>query len=219
VPFLSPDELSHFITTYGYWAVLAVVALESIGVPVPGETTLIVAAVYAGTTAELNILFVIAAAAAGGIVGDNIGFCLGRKCGYPLLLRYGRYIGFTDKRIKLGQYLFQRHGGKVVFFGRFVAVLRALAALLAGANCMSWPRFLMFNAAGAILWATVYGLAAYYLGEEVHRVSGPVGTAAVALALIAIGAVIFVLRRNEARWEDEAERALPGPLRPARRRS
>jgi membrane protein DedA with SNARE-associated domain len=219
VPFLSPDELSHFITTYGYWAVLAVVALESIGVPVPGETTLIVAAVYAGTTAELNILFVIAAAAAGGIVGDNIGFCLGRKFGYPLLLRYGRYIGFTDKRIKLGQYLFQRHGGKVVFFGRFVAVLRALAALLAGANCMSWPRFLMFNAAGAILWATVYGLAAYYLGEEVHRVSGPVGTAAVALALIAIGAVIFVLRRNEARWEDEAERALPGPLRPARRRS
>lgn len=117
--------------------------------PLPGEATLIAAAVYAGKTHHLNIWGVIAAGAAGAILGDNIGFWVGREIGYRLLLRYGHYVYLTDARIKLGQYLFLRHGGKIVFFGRFVAMLRAFTALLAGANNMSWPRFLLFNAAGS----------------------------------------------------------------------
>jgi membrane protein DedA with SNARE-associated domain len=213
---VSAADLQHLIAIYGYWVVAGIVALESMGVPVPGETTLIAAAVYAGTTHDVSIVLVITAAAAGAIIGDNIGFWLGREFGYRLLLRYGRHLGLDERRIKLGQYLFMRHGGKVVFWGRFVAVLRALAAFLAGANRMDWHRFLLANAAGGIAWATVYGLGAYYLGQQVHRLAGPVRVVATVIAVAAIGAMFLVLRRNEERWAAEAERALPGPLGPVR---
>ncbi|AGK59744.1 hypothetical protein HYPDE_40378 [Hyphomicrobium denitrificans 1NES1] len=213
---MSHGELPHLISTYGYWVVIGIVGLESMGIPVPGETTLIAASLYAGTTHHLNIWFVIAAAAAGAILGDNIGFWVGREVGYRLLLRYGRYVRLNERRIKLGQYLFQRHGGKVVFFGRFVAVLRALAAFLAGANRMNWPRFLVFNAGGGILWATLYGVGAYYLGQTVEHLAKPIGIAVGVIAAIVILVSLVLLRRHEAQLEDEAERALPGPLRPPR---
>jgi len=115
------------------------------------------------------VWFVIAAAAGGAIFGDNVGYWVGREFGFLLLVRYGGYVGLTDRRIKLGQYLFLHHGGKVVFFGRFVTILRAAAAILAGANCMSWPSFLVFNASGGIVWAMFYGLGAYYLGKGIEQ--------------------------------------------------
>jgi membrane protein DedA with SNARE-associated domain len=158
--FLFAGGLPQYIATYGYGAVGGIVALESMGIPLPGETALVAAGVVAGTTHALAIWLVIAAAAAGAILGDNAGFWLGRELGYRALRRFGRYVWLDERRIKLGQYLFLRHGGKVVFFGRFVSVLRELAAFLAGANHMSWLRFLMFNAAGAIIWALLYGLGA-----------------------------------------------------------
>jgi len=205
-------DLTHLLTAYGYWAVLIFVAIESTGIPFPGETMLLIAAIYAGTTHHLAIPFVIVAAAVGAILGDNLGFWVGREGGYRLLRRYGHYIRLEEHRLKLGQYLFRQHGGKVVFFGRFVAVLRAWAAFLAGTNRMPWPRFLAFNAAGGIVWATLYGLGGYALGDNVHRLTGPVGLVAVALGALAIVAAIVYLRRNEARLQEEAERALPGPL-------
>jgi membrane protein DedA with SNARE-associated domain len=107
------------------------------GLPLPGEAMLIAAAIYAGKSGGLDIAEVIAAAAAGAIVGDNIGYWIGREIGFRIHVRYGRYVGLTEQRIKLGQYLFMQHGGKIVFFGRFVALLRVLAALLAGVNRMS----------------------------------------------------------------------------------
>src|SRR5947209_14716202 len=206
------SDLTHLLTTYGYWAVLVFVDIESIGIPFPGETMLLVAAIYAGRTHHLLIPLVIIAAATGAIMGDNIGFWIGREGGYRLLRRYGRYIRLEERRLKLGQYLFMRHGGKVVFFGRFVAVLRAWAAFLAGTNRMPWPRFLFFNAAGGIVWATLYGLGGYFLGDNVHRLTGPIGTVALVLAVLIIIAFLVFLRRNEHRLEEEAERALPGPL-------
>jgi len=206
------QDLLRVIATYGYWAVLVFVMIESTGIPVPGETMLIAAAVYAGTTHHLHLPVIILAAAAGAILGDNLGFWVGREGGYRLLRRYGRYIRLEERRLKLGQYLFRQHGGKVVFFGRFVAVLRAWAAFLAGTNRMPWPRFLAFNAAGGIVWATLYGLGGYALGDNVHRLTGPVGIVSVALATVAIVASLVYLRRNEHRLEDEAERAMPGPL-------
>jgi membrane protein DedA with SNARE-associated domain len=96
---------------------------------------------YAGKTQALNIWVLIAFASAGEIIGDDIGYWIGRELGFRVLRRYGRYIGLTESRIKLGQYLFQRHGGKIVFFGRFIALLRSLPALMAGLNQMSWPAF------------------------------------------------------------------------------
>jgi len=206
------SDLSHLLSTYGYWAVLVFVAIESTGIPFPGETMLLAAAIYAGTTHHLALPFVIAAAAAGAILGDNIGFWVGREGGYRLLKRYGKYIRLDERKLKLGQYLFKKHGAKVVFFGRFVAVLRAWAAFLAGTNRMPWGRFLIFNAAGGILWAILYGIGGYLLGNNVHRLTGPVGIAFVVVAVLLIIAGFVYMRRNEKRLEDEAERDMPGPL-------
>jgi membrane protein DedA with SNARE-associated domain len=213
MPAFSSSAASHAIGKFGYGAIGLAVGIESTGVPFPGESTVIAAALYAGATHRLNIVLIVAVAAAGAIVGDNIGFLVGRMLGFPLLLRYGRHIRMTPARIKLGQYLFLRHGGKVVFFGRFVAILRALAAFLAGTNRMEWPRFLLFNAAGGTVWAAIYGFGPYFLGETIQRLSGPIGIAlGIAAALAVIAAGVFV-RKNEKRLEQEAEKALPGPLR------
>ena len=209
---LTSSSLMHLLESYGYIAVLVFVAIESTGIPFPGETMLIIAAIYAGTTHHLSIPFVIASAALGAILGDNLGFWVGREGGYRLLRRYGRYIRLDERKLKLGQYLFQKHGNKVVFFGRFVAVLRAWAAFLAGTNRMRWTSFLLFNALGGILWATIFGLGGYFLGDRVHQLTGPVGIIAIVLAAIILIAFFIFLRRNEKRLEDEAERALPGPL-------
>ena len=206
------NNLANFLSIYGYWAVLVFVAIESSGIPFPGETTLIFASIYAGTTHRLSIVLVIAAAAAGAIIGDNLGFWVGREGGYRLLRRYGRYIRLDERRLKLGQYLFRKHGSKVVFFGRFVAVLRAWAAFLAGTNRMPWPDFLLFNALGGITWATLYGLGGYFLGNNINRFTGPVGYALLALGVLSIIASFFIVRRNEERLEKEAEQAMPGPL-------
>lgn len=209
---IATSQLMNLLHVYGYWAVLVFVSIESIGIPFPGETMLIAAAIFAGKTHQLLIPFVIAAAAAGAIIGDNIGFFIGRQGGYRLLHRYGRYIRLDERKLKLGQYLFRKHGGKVVFFGRFVAVLRAFAAFLAGTNRMTWRRFLIFNALGGIVWATIYGLGGYYLGKNIDRFTGPIGTVTIILAVIGIIASLIFVRFNERRLEDEAERAMPGPL-------
>src|SRR5271167_3271304 len=160
-------DLAHHLhgalATYGYFAIFLIVAMESAGIPMPGETVLVTAAILAGQ-GTLRIYGVIGAAAAGAIIGDNCGYWIGREFGFPLLYRYGRYISLDERRLKLGQYLFLKHGGKVVFFGRFVAVLRAFAALLAGINRMGWGRFIVFNCAGGIVWSSVYGAGGYWLG-------------------------------------------------------
>src|SRR6516225_10089948 len=201
-------DLQQFLANYGYLAVFVFVAIESIGIPFPGETMLLVAAIDAGKTHQLSIVLVIVAAACGAIVGDNIGFWVGREGGYRVLRRYGRYIGFDARKFKVGIYLFRKHGGKVVFFGRFVAVLRAWAAFLAGVNRMRWGRFLLFNALGAIVWATLYGLGGYLLGEQIHRLTGPVGTITIVLAVLFLIAVVIFLWRNERQLEERAEKAL-----------
>jgi membrane protein DedA with SNARE-associated domain len=208
---------SHLLSTYGYWAIAAIVGLEGLGIPIPGESTLVLAAVYAGSTHHLDIRLVIAAALAGSLLGSIIGFWIGREIGYPILLRYGHYVGLTESKLKIGQYLFGRHGGKIVFFGRFVPLLRMLAALLAGANCMSWSRFLLFNAAGSLVWTCVYGLGAYYFGEEASRLAPPFEIGLAVLVLVLIFAAAILLRRHEAQLAQAAERALPGPLQQPRR--
>ena len=207
------STLTHLLTSYGYLAVVLFVAIESTGIPFPGETMLLIAAISAGTTHQLSIVGVIIAAAAGAILGDNLGFWVGREGGYRLLRRFSSVIHLKESRLKLGQYLFQRYGGIIVFFGRFIAVLRAWAAFLAGTNQMPWLRFLCFNAAGGILWATLYGLGGYFLGENIHRITGPVGIAGVALAVIVIIILWIIMRRNEQRLTEQAEKALPGPLK------
>ena len=205
-------QLKHWIDSYGYEAIFVLVGLESIGVPLPGETALITGALYAATTQRLNITVVITLAALGAIIGDNIGFALGRWGGSRLLRRYGKYVRFDERRLKIGRYVFLRHGGKVVFFGRFVAVLRTYAAFLAGTNRMSWPRFLIFNAAGGITWATSIGVAYYYIGDTVKHVRGPLDIVLAVIAVAVIVGFLLYLRRTEERYAVEAEKEFPGPL-------
>lgn len=200
------DGLAELIATHGYWVVAAVIMLESMGLPLPGETTLVTTAIFAGTTHHLHIGLVIAAAAAGAIVGDNLGYGIGRRFGAGLLRDYGHLLRITPRRIRLGQFLFDRHGGKLVFFGRFVAVLRALAALLAGMNGMNWSRFLFFNAAGGIVWATAYGSAAYLFGEQVERLRGPVAVVGLGFAVVAVIVATWVVRRHEQALSAHVER-------------
>jgi membrane protein YqaA with SNARE-associated domain len=121
-----------------------------------GETVWFAAAIFAAS-GTLKIYWVIGAAAAGAIIGDNCGYWIGRELGFPLIYRFGHYIRLDEKRLKVGQYLFLRHGGKIIFFGRFVAVLRAFAAFLAGVNRYNWEEFFLYNAAGGFVWATIFG--------------------------------------------------------------
>ncbi len=198
------DTLAHLLASYGYGLVFAVIGLEAMGLPLPGESMIIGASIYAATTGKLDITGVVAAAAAGAIMGDNAGYLIGRWAGMPLLERYGRHVGLNEKRLTLGRWLFQKHGGKVVFIGRFIAILRTFVALLAGANRMEWKTFLLWNAVGGVAWSALYGVGAYLAGNAMRQLQGTIGLAiAAAAVVVAIGAIV-VLRRNERRLEDKA---------------
>jgi membrane protein DedA with SNARE-associated domain len=204
--------LTHLLPTYGYLAVILFVGLEAIGIPLPGESTLIAAALYAGATHHLNILVVAAVAAAAAIVGDNLGYLLGRTGGRRLVKRYGRYVHLTESRMAVGQYLFRRRGGNVVFFGRFLALLRTCAAFLAGVNRMPWRRFLAFNAAGGVLWAGLVSVGAYQLGNAAASLGTMLTVVGIALTLTITILAVVVMRRSFAKLQARAvaeEAALP----------
>jgi undecaprenyl-diphosphatase len=178
----------------GYPVLGALVAVESMGVPVPGETALIAAGILAHN-GRLHITLVIAIAAAAAIIGDNVGYLLGRKGGRALLEKPGPLLEHRKAIFEKGEPFFRRHGPKAVFLGRWVAGLRIAAAWLAGINRMHWPTFLLWNALGGAAWATSVGFAAYYLGaaaEKIVKDAGLIGIAVLALALIGF----FILRRR-----------------------
>ena len=188
------------------------VAAESLGIPLPGETALITAGIYAGHTHRLSPWLIFAVAAAAAIVGDNIGYWIGDKGGYRLARRYGSKVRLDEQKLKIARYLFDRHGSKVVFFGRFVSVLRTYAAFLAGTNKMRWRKFLAANAAAGIVWAGIYTLASYLAGNGLRQVSGIIDWALASAAVIAIAAVMLLLRSQTSRLAARAEAVYPGPL-------
>jgi membrane protein DedA with SNARE-associated domain len=211
VDVLSPTWIQELIQTYGLWVLFTLVTLESLGVPMPGETALVTTALYAGSTHQIGIALVVLVAATAAIIGDNIGYLIGRSIGIRLVARYGRYVRLNEPRLKVGQYLFLRHGGKIVFFGRFVAFLRTYAALFAGINRMSWPHFLIMNALGGICWATLFGGGAYLFGAQMKRVTGPISLLLLLAAIGLVVASIFFFRHHEEELERRAEAAFPGP--------
>ncbi len=201
----SIDSLLH---QYGYVAVFVGVLLESTGLPLPGESLMIAAAIYVAVTHQLSILLLVLVAAAGAICGDQLGYFIGRRVGLRVLTRWGGKVGLTSERLELGRYLFRRFGGRVVFFGRFVAVLRTFAAVLAGANAMPWHIFLLWNSLGGIAWTALYGFGAYFLGDAAKRISGPVGLGLALIGATSLAAAVIFIKRNETRLIEEA-RALP----------
>lgn len=209
---VASHTLHTLLSQYGYAAVFAFVMVESLGVPLPGETMVITASLYAGATHHLIVWLIWLFAAIAAIIGDNIGFAIGRFGGYALLRRYGSKIRLDEAKLKVGRLIFDRQGGKVVFFGRFVSILRTYAAFLAGTNRMTYVRFLAFNAAGGIVWSGIYTIAFYYAGSGLSSARGPVDYALGALAVVVVVGFIIWLRRHEKRLEAEAEREYPGPL-------
>lgn len=181
----------------GYPGIAAIVGLESVGLPLPGETTLL-AASYLASTGQLSLPLVIGAAALGAVIGDSVGYFVGRKGGRRFLERYGRYVGITPGKLEKADWYFARHGAKTVFFGRFVAVLRILAGPLAGASNMPYRRFLTANISGAVVWAATMGTLGFFFGKPVGVFLGQFGIwAFVALAAFLI--LRFMLRRRRSR--------------------
>jgi membrane protein DedA with SNARE-associated domain len=202
------DALISLIPIYGPWIIFGIVAFESAGVPLPGETILVGSAVLAATTGRIDIVGVVLAAAAGAIVGDGMGYLVGRRFGSPFLQRYGHYIRLDEDRLLIGRYLFFQYGSAVVFFGRFIAVLRMFAALLAGANGMPAARFFFFNITGGICWACLFGFGAYALGAQMYKISGTLSVISLGL-FIAAGYVFSIfVRRNEVLLRRRAETVL-----------
>ena len=209
---VSTHTIDGWLASYGYLVVFLLVMIESIGVPVPGETALVGAALYAGSTHKLEIWWIVLVAIAGAVVGDNIGFSIGRYGGTKLLLRYGHKIRLHEARLKIGIWLFRRHGGKVVFWGRFVSILRTWAAFLAGANHMEWRRFLFYNAAGGTVWATLYAVAYYEFGGALRKLSTTIDVViGVAGTLILVAFVIWS-KRKEAELQERAEQEIEGSV-------
>ena len=190
--------MTHFFTSHGLPLLFAVVMLESFGVPLPGETALIACAVLA-SQGSLSIVAVVAVAVAAAIIGDNLGYWVAREGGRPLLQRHRLTRAYAERYLPRGERFFARHGGKTVFLGRFVAVLRVTAAWIAGLSHMSWWRFLAWNAAGGIVWATTIALISYYLGDAAASALNRYGLFAAGGALLLSALGFLIVRRVEKR--------------------
>src|SRR6478672_6554736 len=157
--------IGHLIGTYGYGLLFLLVAVESLGIPLPGETALVTAAAFAAT-GHLDVWWVYGIGAAAAIIGDNSGYWLGRTGGLQLVERYGHHVGLNESKLATVRRFYERHGSKTVLIGRFIAILRSWAAVLAGVMRMSYPRFVAFNAAGCILWTGAFTTVGYLFGKN-----------------------------------------------------
>lgn len=195
-----PDWLSDLFARYGYAVVFVGVFLENTGLPVPGETALLAGAAMAHF-GRLSLPWVVVTAVGGAVLGDNLGFFIGRRYGRGLVERFGSRLGLTRKRLKQFDRFFDRHGGRTVFIARFVTGLRVFGALLAGASGLRWPTFVFYNAAGAITWSTAIAIAGYslaYSWETLERWIGRSGLIALAVVAAIVGfSVVRALRKND----------------------
>jgi membrane protein DedA with SNARE-associated domain len=201
----------------------AIIGLESMGIPSPGETALVLAAVLA-SQGKLDIRLVIGIGVISAIAGDNAGYWLGRRFGRRVLERRGPFLRHRLELVALGDRYFARHGGKTVFIGRWLALIRFATAWLAGINGMRWLTFLLWNAFGGVTWGAAYGLAGYYGGKGATGVLGKVGIAGAAILVATLVGGLVLLRRRERRElhtmragedpqaseERSGERACPG---------
>ncbi|MFF8404654.1 DedA family protein [Streptomyces sp. NPDC014846] len=194
--------LAPLLGHYGYWAVGAVVLVEDFGVPAPGETILLAAGVYAGA-GRLSIVAVAVIAFTAAVVGDNIGYLIGRSGGRAFVHRWGRYVFLTPKRFAAAEAFFGRHGGKIVTVARFIEGLRQANGIIAGTTGMRWRRFLAFNALGAALWVGLWATLAYLVGDHITAVYDEIRryqlyvVAAFAVLLAALVVRHLVRRRRE----------------------
>ena len=204
--------MAHLVHTYGYWAVLVTVVAESLGVPLPAETTLVAAGVYAGQTHSLNPWGIFAVAVVGLVVGSLASYVIGYKGGFALANRYGRKIRLDERKLKVGRYVLNEHGASVIFFGRFVSVLHTYMSYIAGTVRMGWQKFTAATVVGVLAWAGLYTGLSYNLGKSFQHNSGKIAWVLVAAAVVVVVSVVLVVRHQMNRLADRAEAAYPGPL-------
>jgi membrane protein DedA with SNARE-associated domain len=200
------DRVLSLIEHYGYLVILFGVMLESTGVPLPGETILLAAGVLV-QRGHLDLGDTIAFGILGAVLGDQIGYWVGREGGRPFVLRWGRYLFITPARLGRAEAFFARHGGKAVFLARFFSGLRVFGALVAGISRMRWGTFLIYNALGGAVWATAVVLVGYFLGSSLGLVERGLGRATLVLALVVAVAVGFYLAY---RWASHNRERLVG---------
>jgi membrane protein DedA with SNARE-associated domain len=188
-------SLEPVLDRHGYWAVAGFVLLEDFGVPVPGETVLVVAAVYAGA-GRLNVVLVWLVGSIAATLGDNIGFAIGHLGGRRVIERYGRYLLITPERLEKATGFFERHGAKIVVGARFIEGFRQANGIVAGVSGMYWARFLLFNAIGAALWAAVWVSIGYLSGSHINAVYDTAARyeAYLAIAVVALALLYFARR-------------------------
>ena len=185
-----PEWLVDLFARYGYTVVFVGVLLENAGLPVPGETTLLAGAALAHF-GRLSLAWVILTAIAAAILGDNIGFLIGRRAGRAFAERHGRKVGLTAARLRQFDRFFERYGAQTVFIARFITGLRVCGAVLAGTSGLRWRSFLFYNAAGAIVWSSTIALVGYSLAYSWDTIERWVGRSGV-IALVAVGVVALV---------------------------
>jgi membrane protein DedA with SNARE-associated domain len=216
-------SLEPTLNRFGYLAVVGVVLIEDFGVPVPGETILILGAVYAGT-GRLNIVLVALLGFCGAVLGDNIGFAIGHFGGRRLVERYGRYIFLTPERLDKTTAFFERHGGKIITIARFVEGLRQANGIIAGISGMHWARFLLFNVIGAALWVAVWTSVGYFSGSHINTIYNDATRYDTYLAIV-VGALLLafiarrVMRARRARGDHSDERYTAAHPRPREARN
>ena len=198
------NTLAPLLNHYGYLAVGGIVLVEDFGVPAPGETILIAAAVYAGA-GQLNVFAVAAIGFVAAVVGDSIGYAIGHFGGRPLALRFGRYVFLTPERLEKAESWFGRHGGKIVTIARFVEGLRQANGIIAGISKMHWAKFIAFNAIGAALWVGLWVTVGYLAGNHITPIYDTARHYELCL-LIAVAVVVIVLTVRYARHRRAAAR-------------
>src|SRR6516162_2032130 len=197
---------------YGLWAIFVLVLLEDFGIPVPGETVLIAGAVYAGS-GRLNVVAVAVVGFVAAVLGDNIGYAIGRFGGRAIVLRWGKYVGMTAERLDKAEDFFNRHGGKIITIARFIEGLRQANGIIAGIIKMHWLKFVAFNALGAALWVGTWVTIGYFAGQHIatiyHYITQYSYYLLIVLAVAFVGYVVFRLRKREKSGRGEAERETP----------
>ncbi|HET7386391.1 MAG TPA: DedA family protein [Nocardioidaceae bacterium] len=187
-------SLAPVLNQYGYLAVGGFITLEDFGVPAPGETILIAAAVYAGA-GKLNIALVVVIGIVAAVVGDNIGYAIGTFGGRRLVTRYGKYVLITEERLEKAEHFFERHGGKVVVVARFIEGLRQVNGIVAGTSAMTWRRFVVFNVIGAALWVGTWSAVGYLAGSHITAIYEQITRYSLYVAIvIAVVIVAFIVR-------------------------
>jgi len=193
-------HLTRLLQSYTYPVLLLLVLLESLGVPLPGEIALVTAAAYA-SSGRISIFIVIALAAIGAIVGGVLGYWIGIKGGLPLVTRYGAYIGVRTSHGDRAHAFFERNGSKTILFGRFIAVLRTWAAIVAGAAAMSFTKFVTYNTIGSIVWAIVFGWLGYYFGRDLPLLEKYISRASFGVLILAtiVIVILVVIKRRQSK--------------------